>query len=227
MGFKDLFFKDEKDETQVDNKTGDSKPNETKNVVKPQVNQPITQPINTGSVLAGQVQADTLTALKELIANRNLPGPDYFELKNAVDALKAAIPEESTRFVAAYATLKSSTPTLTKSYIIESIDSYINVMNEEKQNVASEFETTFKNEIGTRQTLIETTKASIEAKKEQIAKLTEEINAANTLIGETNIEIINRQADLNTQKANFDTTIETVISELNSDKLKINTLITE
>ena len=56
------------------------------------------------------------------------------QLKKAAnsDGMKV-IPDETVRFQAAYATLKSVNPNLTKDIIINSIDTYISEMNKQPQ----------------------------------------------------------------------------------------------
>jgi len=198
------------------------------------INQPVvnsvqsTQPTSQPTIsVTGTVNQEIYKKVKQVLEECNLPGPDYLELKNSCNAMASIIPDENARFLAAYATLKASTPSLTKNIILNSIDEYIKFINKEKVAAEKEIEKLFQKEVLSRKTIIDNESVKIEEFKKQIEKLQSQINESGVLINKTSSEMVNKQSELDIQKKNFETTVDFVTNELNTDKNKLQTLIIE
>lgn len=164
--------------------------------------------------------------LKAAVEDRNFPGPDYLELKNSANAMATILPDETQRFIAAYASLKA-TAGITKAKVIDSIDVYIGVVNEEKAQAEKELQITYDAEVGSRLKQLEELNAKIENAKADMLKLQELIMSTSQEINTVNSEKFAKENELDIQKKNFYATVEVVINELSNDKVKLSTIITE
>jgi hypothetical protein len=201
----------------------------TKNVVEPPVVVPQPQPViyqNTGNIV-GVVNQDIYSNLKQILNQCNLPGPDYLELKTAADANKALIQDENLRFQFSYNSLKATAPKLTKKVVIDSIDKYIEFIEKERVVAQNESDETYKSEVTLRQEKIDGLNGEIETTKQEIIKLNEKILSLSQEINTLGGEKLAKETELGIKKKNFDVTIDTIVNELKSDKLKIETLINE
>jgi len=205
------------------------KASEPKNVVQETVTpqpQPVAQP-TYGTNTVGVVNPEIYTMLKRVLEECNLPGPDYLELKSASDAMKLFLPDESQRFIAAFASLKATSPKLTKSIVLSSIDEYIKFIENERVGSEGEFKSAFDTEITKRQNDIDGYNAEIERLKKIITDSQDAIVKLSQTINTTSGEMLSKQNELDIKKKNFDASIGAIIGELNSDKIKIQTLISE
>ena len=216
---KSLLFNDEKEE----------QPKETSEVADTRgtsVAAPAQQYSTPSTGMVGTVNPDIYKMLKAAVEDRNFPGPDYLELKNSANAMATILPDETQRFIAAYASLKA-TAGITKAKVIDSIDVYIGVVNEEKAQAEKELQITYDAEVGSRLKQLEELNAKIENAKADMLKLQELIMSTSQEINTVNREKFAKENELDIQKKNFYATVEVVINELSNDKVKLSTIITE
>lgn len=177
--------------------------------------------------VVGVVNQDIYNNLKSILNECNLPGPDYLELKTAADANKLLIQDENMRIQFSYNSLKATAPKLTKKIVLDSIDKYVEFIENERIVAQKESDEVFTSEVTARQEKIDTLTSNIEKSKEEIIKLNEKILALSQEINTVGAEKMNKENELTIKKKNFDTTIDTIVNELKSDKSKIETLIKE
>ena len=113
-------------------------------VVTPMMSTPVVgQPIvNSDGTIQGQLDNKLFEQLCEVLEESNIPGPDYVELTKAAqnDAMKAAIPDENARLMAAYISMKATAPQLNRGIVLGSIDSYVGILEKERQNGLGELQ---------------------------------------------------------------------------------------
>jgi len=116
---------------------------------KTEIQQPVDGEGQKGVVTSGGTsgsQANQVTAPKEGSLDQNLlnklcdvldenseEGIDYLKYKRSVDSLKTFQPDEDMRFTTAYISLKATNSTLTKEYLLQTIDKYLNVIEQERK----------------------------------------------------------------------------------------------
>lgn len=214
MGIIDLFIQKE------DPKTG-SQEKQVEEAPKPVSTQSFTPAesvatIGTDDAIIGRVW--------DSIIQRNLPGPDYLELKNNAAALEGLPLSEEQRLEASFKVLKKSYPTFTKDVVLRSVDTYINIVNEEKELGLKEVEQLEKETVGektTRLSQLRETANDILKQMDELKKRYEETNASANALDH---EILTETQKISSQKQKFISSIESVISTLQSDKVKISTL---
>lgn len=226
---KDLFFTSDaqtKDTVKV--------PEKTTNVVQT-VNQPVQlQPFAVNANTVGTIDKDIYNSFIQTIQDSNLPGPDYIEVIKAADSFKDIIPDENSRLLSAYKATKAIAPELNKERLLNSISTYINVIESERSLFYEDLKNRVNTDIVSRQNEIQTRKAKIEEANKKIEEATEKIVALKEQIGvlssEINTidgEIQSNQTNLDIQKKNFDLTADLFISNLNTDKEKFGLIIKE
>lgn len=187
----------------------------------------VAQPAPITGVAVGVVNKDTYNTLMKVLEDRNLPGPDYLELKKAADSMASVIPDESTRYISAFSVLKSSNPKFNKGIVISSIDEYIKYVESERAEAKTELQQIYDTEVGARQKEIQKRAELIEANKKKIDDLNAEILQASQEINTINGEMLAKQTELDIQEKNFNATVDAVVTGLSTDKNKLNAIIVE
>lgn len=209
MGIIDLFI--QRDEAQA----------QSVNTAQPTVTSaPIVQ--SQGTALATATpsvtsDAEIVNKLWDVIISKNLPGPDYLELKNNVSALEdLPIPDEQ-KLVTAFKILKKSYPSFSKEDILKSIDTYTGIVNEEKTSGLAEVEKLRDSKVRSKEELISKMKKTADDLKRQYDDTIKQINE---LVADVTIS----KADIDTKQNAFISSIDTVLGVLSADKTKVSSL---
>ena len=163
-----------------------------------------------------EVNQELLNKLCNYLETCKIEGGDYMQLKKAAnsDGMKV-IPDEAVRFQAAYATLKSVNPNLTKDIIINSIDTYISEMNKQYDIAIKQIEEKRKINVGDK-------KRIHEEKAQRIAMLQKEIVELSTEMTKLSDEIKEGDAECDKNVKEFRNAVNVIVSALESDKKKIS-----
>lgn len=190
------------------------------NVQPTVVTSTLIQTVQDNGQVVGQVDTNILENLCTVLDEKNLPGPDYLELKSAANdaQMQSAIPDENNRFTCAYISMKVNSPQLSKTTIINSIDKYIEYLEKEREGGLSELAIKWKEEVEDKEVLVE-------AAQKELVELQETLNAKIKFISDTNAEITNSKNQCTINKANFNTTVDYIINGLNTDKMKLNEIL--
>jgi hypothetical protein len=207
---KSIFFRDD------ENKLSDGKQTPS-NAVQQSAIQPEVQPIYLGGV-QGMINDKILQSLKEVIEKNNIAGVDYYELSIAVGQLTNIIPDEKTRMLAAFSTLKTSAPDISKEKLLSSIDTYIQLLNKEKESFSADLKLRFNESVGKK------TKAVADA-QQKLLDLQKEQTSLNHFIIEESQKAQQEDLKLKQVESNFNVTMTHLLGVMNADKLKITQFI--
>jgi hypothetical protein len=221
-----VFFKDDPDVEVKKAAKAAAKANKSKTIEtsKPQPIQPTyasTQPMYTSTQMVtnmiGVADEKFVQMLKKVIEDNNIPGQDYFELRQSLDAPEiASLPDERTKFIIVYTTFKLQG--CTKEHLLSSVDKYISIVQNEEKN--------FNNELATQKNDNITAKtAQVEQVRRELDDLSRQIAEKNTFIITASQEIQNAELKLQMTENSFKKSVEKVIGMLQSDKDKINSYI--
>lgn len=167
-------------------------------------------------VSATTVNQDILDKLCAHMENCNLPGPDYMELKKAANSEgMLVIPDESVRFQAAFATLKSMHPNFTKDIVLNSIDAYIKELRKQNEVAKSQIEAKRKSEV-------EDKKLEIAEKEKRIAELQQEIVNISTEVSSMKETVAATDAECDKNISEFEYAVNLIVGNLETDKAKIS-----
>ena len=184
-------------------------------VVKSTVNENVnitTSSVEINEKTINSINQGLLDKLCERLEQENLPGPDYMELKTAMndDFIVEAVPDENKRFGIAFKTLQASSPGLTKQYVLESIDKYIKILKD--------WET---------EALVDVNKKrnDIIDKKKEIETLTQQMNELLKRRDELQTEVNTTEEKCTKNENDMKSAVGFLVSKLEEDKNKINVVL--
>ena len=129
MGFKDFFIKEEEPTAGGNVQQQQVEPQSVQIETSTFVGQPTVAP-QVGTLQTSEVSEAIVKSLWQVLIDKNLPGPDYLEVKNNASALQEMnLPMEKC-YEAGFRTLKASYPNFTKEALLASIDTYIGIVRQ-------------------------------------------------------------------------------------------------
>ena len=223
MGFKDIFIKSDNNKQSVQQQPVQTAP----------VQQPVQQPVQTTPVPTGMgvpnntfgaatpnVTSPDPTIVEELwksIIKENRPGPDYLELKNNVEALEDMPMTADQKILGAFKILQKQYPNFKKDDITNAVSYYIEVINRERETGLSELKQL-------RLSTVDTVSDTITEKQQELSDLRQKMADLQNEIAELNANMLKAKADVEEKEAVFIASVEAVLSVLNSDSSKIQTI---
>lgn len=174
----------------------------------------------TPKTIEGQIDNTLLQKLCQAMEESNLPGPDYLELKNVAnnDEMKKAMPDEIQRFTVAFITMKSSSPDMTRDRVLNSIDTYINMMEKERKAGHEQLDQIW-------QERVESQRSAVLEAEAEIANLQKKLQELVQFVQTKNNEIAAASNECNINKANFDATVDFLVTNLAEDKTKLTNVL--
>lgn len=163
-----------------------------------------------------EIDEGMLDNIIAMLDEKNLPGPDYLELKKAAndEVLLQSIPDEKMRFSVSYATLKAASPSLSKKQILQSILTYIQYIEDERERGTEQFNKLWQDQVVAREEAIEKAKA-------EIAELEAKLEKLKTFAQEQEGQVVAVKADCGRKKKEFNATVDYMIGKLRMDGAKL------
>lgn len=164
--------------------------------------------------------------LGDVMIAENLPGPDYVELKEATagneENLKAVIPDEEARhnaaLITAFNSIKAANGKMTKEVVINSIGTYLKILDREYSNAMGELNTMWT-------TLVENPTQEIAQLQKEKEELSQRLEKINTSIATISAEIESAKAKHIAQKSTFEITFGVFKNKLEQDREKLKTIL--
>lgn len=210
MSFKSLFIKEDNSKQE-----GNTPPVKNSSV------QPTSMTIEVSKPEVGTSNVETEAKIWNMIIAKNLPGPDYLEFKNIIAGLADVIPDEIKQMQGAFNVLKKSYPAFNKDVIVSSIETYIGIVNEEKEKGIKQCAEQKASKIGSKQQEVKDLEASLAEVNAQIAELQKKQGSIAADITHLNSEIAIATKELDEQEQAFLHSIEAVTLKLQTDKQKV------
>jgi len=223
---KDLFFVKEDETQQVKKETVEQPAQIQKTVFTPSPVGNTASP--TAEVHVNETSAspsdEMVSKIWDQIISRNLPGPDYLELRNNASALESLPLTEEQRLEAAFKVLQKTYPNLTKDVILRSIDTYVGVVEEERTAGLEECKKARQATIGEKESRLKVMRETNAETLKQIEELKKRYDETENNINKMEHEILSAKQQLDNKELMFNASIENALSVLKSDKNKISTL---
>lgn len=217
MDFKSFFIKEDEGEKQKVEKKTDVTPIQTTTTnVTP-------SPVQSSTVIS-EVDEAGLKHLWEVLADRNLPGPDYLEIRNFSESLRATGDPIEKRMQSAFLMLKAQHPDFSKDVLLKSIETYRAFISEEKKDGQSQFEAKRLEKIGNKESVISNTELEIEKRQSQIEELKRSIEEMKSSINSIKQEIQVSTEEINREEQKFKATFDFFMNVLDNDVKIINNL---
>lgn len=207
---------EQKSETKNLTKLSSSK--QTQNTEKKQVN-------TTSKTSKGEFNKKIFESLTQAIQKADLPGEDYLEFINALQAMKNIDLDEKIKMQTVLATL--STKGLTIQKIIESADYYLKVLQNEKDKFKIVINKQTETKIGGKNKKIKELEAENQKKAEMIKQLTEEINKNRAEIQKVKKELETADTKIKIAENDFNVTYDYVANQIKEKVKQLQTLITD
>jgi hypothetical protein len=160
----------------------------------------------------------------ETLLSKNFPGPDYLELKGHAQALEKFLPSYDQRLLAAFDVLKNQYHSFTTKTVIDSIDGYIKIVEDERKEGEEECARIYGGKLKEAQ-------ANFDKMQDDIAKLQQEIEEKSKLLstfieqkGTLQQELNNARTEMDQQVSTFTASVDAVLNVLESDKRTISNL---
>jgi hypothetical protein len=184
------------------------------------------------SGVAGEVNQKMVDELCTVLDEQNLPGPDYIEVRNAANALKEVLADDNQALKTAYITIRTTHPDFNKDIVLKSIDSYVKIIENERQQGKKSLATKRDKEIRTREETIAKAIEAIAAWQKEIEEKEKQINTLRTQIAKNNEnitalrgEISNAEVLIQKQDLDFNASVDFMLLKLNNDKQNLNNIL--
>lgn len=224
MGFKDIFIKSDNNQPAQNQQKNQAAP--VYQPAQPEVNIPVT-PVDGVDIPTGALGTTPLNVISadpgiveklwKAIINENRPGPDYLELKNNVEALEDMPMTADQKILGAFKILQKQYPGFKKEDIDTAVKYYIDVVNREKEKGLSELKQI-------RIDTVDTVANSIAEKQQELSDLRQKMTELQNEIAELNSNMLKAKAEVDEKEEIFKVSVEAVLSVLNSDISKIQTI---
>lgn len=224
MGFKDIFIKSDNNQPAQNQQKNQAA--QVYQSAQPEVNIPVT-PVGGVDIPTGALGTTPLNVISadpgiveklwKAIINENRPGPDYLELKNNVEALEDMPMTADQKILGAFKILQKQYPGFKKEDIDTAVKYYIDVVNREKEKGLSELKQI-------RTDTVDTVANSIAEKQQELSDLRQKMNELQNEIAELNSNMLKAKSEVDEKEEIFKVSVEAVLSVLNSDISKIQTI---
>ena len=176
----------------------------------------VPSPVVSTVSVQGVVDNKFVDMLEGVIKQNNIPGQDYFEFKEAVENMKSLPMDEKTKFQTVHSVL--SLQGCKKDILLSSIDTYVGVINKEKANFDAEMKSAYAQKVQSKLNEVENAKKELESFSKKLAEL-------NSIIQSKSQEAQQEEMQIRATESNFKASADVIISEMISDKEKINNYI--
>lgn len=194
-----------------DGQAADTTPAKTDATAKPAATTPKVEVITP----TGKISDKFYEILFGAMETNNQPGFDYLEYKKSLQTLAKMPMDEATRYSSAYAAAQAMG--VSSQALKDSAQFYLNVLKTEDSKFQESVNVQRQKQIGSKEKAITDLDATIKAKGEQIAKLTQEIAAHQEDMSKMKAEISEAVVKIETTLSDFHATYSDLIGQIGQD----------
>ncbi|ACT92417.1 hypothetical protein [Dyadobacter fermentans] len=170
----------------------------------------------------GQIDKKFVEHFVDLLAKANLPGPDYFEYKQALQSMEGLGLGEEKQFQAAWASFKAMGGAKDTAVLKTSADQYLGILSKDRESFLKDVEKAIKVRVGALQDEHKKLEEANAAYAQQILDLQKKIDDNKNRLGQISGEVSEQTARINTNKDSFEVTYLSFVDQINGDLAKIN-----
>ncbi|RYU96340.1 hypothetical protein [Emticicia agri] len=193
----------------------DEQASDNASTAKPEEKPTSTSPSSTPVAPAGKASEKFYDILLGAMEANNQEGFDYLEYKKSLATLAKMPMDEQTRYFSAYAAAQAMGVTPQK--LTESANFYLKVLTSEDAKFQESVNAQRQKQIGNKEKAIADMDATIKAKAEQIAKLTQEIQVHQTDMEKMKAEISDAVIKIETTLSDFHATFNELTAQISQD----------
>ncbi|WP_353719597.1 hypothetical protein [Dyadobacter sp. 676] len=185
--------------------------------------QPVAAPATvTNAAETGQIDKKFVEHFVNLLEKANLPGPDYFEYKQALQSMEGLGLGEEKQFQAAWASFKAMGGAKETAVLRTSADQYLGILGRDRDAFLKDVEKAIKDRVGALQDEHQKLEEANAAYAQQILDLQKKIEENKNRLGQISGEISEQTAKINTNRDSFETTYLSFVEQIKADLAKIN-----
>ena len=157
-----------------------------------------------------------------LLEKANLPGPDYFEFKQALKSMDGLGLSEEKQYQASWASFRAMSGGINDTTVLTtSASQYIGVLDRDRNSFLKDVEKAISDRVGSLNQELNKLQEDNKAYAKQIVELQEKINANNGRLGKINGDIQEQSAKINDNRDSYEVTYQSMVEQINSDLAKI------
>lgn len=176
----------------------------------------------TNAAGTGQVDRKFVEHFVNLLEKANLPGPDYFEYKQALQSMEGLGLGEEKQFQAAWASFKAMGGAKDTAILKTSADQYLAILGKDRDSFLKDVEKAVKERVGALQGEYKKLEDANAAYAQQIIDLQKKIDDNKNRLGQISGEVSEQTAKINANKDSFEVTYVSFVDQIQSDVAKIN-----
>lgn len=158
----------------------------------------------------------------DLLEKANLPGPDYFEFKQALKSMDGLGLDEQKQFQASWASFRAMASGVKDTTILTtSASQYLTILDKDRAGFLKDVEKAINERVGSLSQETKKLEEDNKAYAQQIVELQKKINDNNTRLEQINGEIQTQSAKITENRDSYDITYHSFVEQINSDVLKI------
>lgn len=157
-----------------------------------------------------------------LLEKANLPGPDYFEYKQALKSMEGLGLGEEKQFQAAWASFKAMGGVKETTVLSTSASQYLSILDKDRVSFLKDVEKAIKDRVGALQDEQKRLEDTNKAYAQQIAELQQKMDENKNRLGQIAGEVTEQSAKINANKDSFEMTYLSFVDQIKSDLTKIN-----
>jgi predicted RNase H-like nuclease (RuvC/YqgF family) len=164
-----------------------------------------------------------MDALVKALQRENLPGFDYLEFKQSLDALYKIGMDEDTAVKSAFAT--ASTVGLTKEKLLKTAQHYKKVLLDEKASFEQSMQRHLQQRVQGKLEEVEKLKKKVTEYQAKIEQLQAQIAKYNTTIEQADSTIAADKERIEATRAGFETTLQSIVNDIDRDIERIEDVL--
>ncbi|MGG7664974.1 hypothetical protein [Dyadobacter sp. BHUBP1] len=176
----------------------------------------------TNAAGTGQIDKKFTEHFVNLLEKANLPGPDYFEYKQALQSMEGLGLGEEKQFQAAWASFKAMGGAKDTTVLKTSADQYLTILVKDRESFLKDVEKAIKERVGALQDEQQKLEQTNAAYAQQIIDLQKKIDENKNRLGQISGEVAEQTAKINSNKDSFEVTYVSFVDQIQSDLVKIN-----
>ena len=182
----------------------------------------------------GKVREKFAQLMLEGVQERNIPGPDFLEMREQWSnaELQQNIPDSNARWKTVFSMIRMMDKNFTKQHVLDSVDTYVKVVDEELANALAQIEKKYQSTVGNKEQelanaekLIEKDRNEILSLQEKIKQIQDKIKGNEEFIATAREEINNGKIETFVDKADLQATADAIKNNLIADKTTLTTIL--
>ena len=174
----------------------------------------------------GTVDSRFSEHLAGVLAKHNLPGPDYFEFRDALRGLGGLDLSETKQFQAAWASFKALGGSADVNQLVSTANQYLNVLGEDRTGFIKSVEAAIAERVGGLQQEQQQLQADNEALTQQLAEIQQKLAANAARLTAIGGEVTEQSDKLNQNRQNYEATYEHFTQQIRNDIARIGQHLT-